>query len=99
YQRLLLPEGQVYVAGDQVSYLSGWQEGAVLSAHHAINGIAGIEAPAPRALETPSMRKPPSISRRTKGKGALASSPAEQGASRSRAGGGDAACSAAGTAA
>jgi hypothetical protein len=29
------------VASDQVSYISGWQEGAVRSACHVLKGIAG----------------------------------------------------------
>lgn len=41
YNRLLLPDGHFYVGGDQVSYLPGWQEGAVLSAEHVVNGIMG----------------------------------------------------------
>jgi monoamine oxidase len=28
------------VAGDQVSYLPGWQEGAMLSAHHVLRRIS-----------------------------------------------------------
>lgn len=39
YDRLLEPEGHVIVAGDQVSYLPGWQEGAMLSAHHVLRRI------------------------------------------------------------
>lgn len=71
YERLLKAEGRFWVAGDQVSYLSGWQEGAVLSAHHVIDGIAQPKrrlraAPAAK-LETPSSRKAPSIKRRTRG--------------------------------
>lgn len=73
YERLLKPVGQFWVAGDQVSYLSGWQEGAVRSAHHVINGIAGLRVGAP-VLEAqpqlkaePALRKPPSIRRRTRG--------------------------------
>lgn len=70
YQRLLAPEGRVIVAGDQVSYISGWQEGAVLSAHHVIRRIAGLPlleaAPAPApALASP--RKAPGVRRRTRG--------------------------------
>lgn len=42
YERLLKPERRFWVAGDQVSYLSGWQEGAVRSACHVIRGIAGL---------------------------------------------------------
>jgi monoamine oxidase len=68
YKRLLKPEQQFWVAGDQVSYLSGWQEGAVLSAHHAIRGIAGIEMPKLKAAAmATSKRKAPGIRRRTRG--------------------------------
>jgi monoamine oxidase len=49
YQRLLLPEKQFIVAGDQVSYLPGWMEGAVLSAYHAVNYALG--RPIPEAVE------------------------------------------------
>jgi monoamine oxidase len=41
YQTLLEPDGQIMVAGDQVSYLPGWQEGAMLSTHHVLRRIAG----------------------------------------------------------
>jgi monoamine oxidase len=40
YKQLEKPEGQTYFAGDYLSHLVGWQEGAVLSAHHAIERIA-----------------------------------------------------------
>jgi monoamine oxidase len=43
YNRLLKPDKRFYVGGDQVSYLPGWQEGAVLSAYHVVNQI--IEGP------------------------------------------------------
>jgi monoamine oxidase len=36
YRRLLHPEGNFWVAGDQVSYLPGWQEGAVRSADYVV---------------------------------------------------------------
>lgn len=39
YNTLLDPDKRVFVAGDQVSYLPGWQEGAMLSAQHVIRGI------------------------------------------------------------
>jgi len=69
YERLLKPEGRFWVAGDQVSYLSGWQEGAVRSAHHVINRIAGvmIEAPMAKKGVAISKRPAPSIRRRTRG--------------------------------
>jgi monoamine oxidase len=69
---LLKPDGQFWVAGDQLSYLSGWQEGAVLSAHHVLDAITQPKrrfraAPA-AAVETPAgLRKPPSTRRRTRG--------------------------------
>jgi monoamine oxidase len=40
YAQLEKPEGHTYFAGDYLSHLVGWQEGAVLSAHHAIERIA-----------------------------------------------------------
>jgi len=72
---LLKSEGRFWVAGDQVSYLSGWQEGAVRSACHAIEGIAGKECRCEWAKHEPaegvplrkSIRKAPSIRRRTRG--------------------------------
>jgi len=36
---LLAPEGAHYMVGDQISYQSGWQEGAVRSAYHAIEHL------------------------------------------------------------
>jgi monoamine oxidase len=41
YRRLENPEGRTYFAGDYLSHLVAWQEGAILSAHHAIERIAG----------------------------------------------------------
>jgi monoamine oxidase len=71
-ETLLKPEGHFWVAGDQVSYLSGWQEGAVRSAHHVIAGIAGIMAEeTPMLMEGAapqgSIRKAPGTRRRTRG--------------------------------
>jgi monoamine oxidase len=40
YVELENPEGRTYFAGDYLSHLVGWQEGAILSAHHAIERIA-----------------------------------------------------------
>ncbi len=50
YQRLLRPDQRFFVAGDQMSYLPGWQEGAILSADHVIAQICGK---APKAVEQP----------------------------------------------
>jgi len=72
-ETLLNAEGRFWVAGDQVSYLSGWQEGAVRSAHHVIEGIAGIVKPKAKqvlgmaAEPAASIRKAPSTKRRTRG--------------------------------
>src|ERR1051325_82325 len=64
-----------WVAGDQVSYLSGWQEGAVRSACHVLEQLAGkgctcewmkgekVEGISPAAA----LRKAPSVRRRTRG--------------------------------
>jgi monoamine oxidase len=41
YRRLLAPDGRFFVIGDQVSPLPGWQEGAFMSAEHAVLQIAG----------------------------------------------------------
>jgi len=40
YARLDKPQGRTYFAGDYLSHLVAWQEGAVLSSHHAIERIA-----------------------------------------------------------
>jgi monoamine oxidase len=41
YARLLEPDGRFQVIGDQVSTLPGWQEGAMMSAEHAVGQIGG----------------------------------------------------------
>lgn len=38
-QVLAAPQGRLHQAGDQLTYWSGWQEGAILSAHAAIRQI------------------------------------------------------------
>lgn len=40
YDELNKPDGRIYFAGDYLSHLVGWQEGAALSSHRAIHGIA-----------------------------------------------------------
>jgi monoamine oxidase len=67
YQRLLQPEGRFWVAGDQVSYISGWQEGAVRSAHHVISAIAGLPKAQKLRTPAPALREAPGIRRRTRG--------------------------------
>ena len=39
YRRLLLPDKRFWITGDQVSYLPGWQEGAMLSASHVLRQL------------------------------------------------------------
>jgi len=41
---LLTADGNIYFAGEHLSILQGWQEGAILSAYHAINGIVSHDA-------------------------------------------------------
>ena len=40
YRLLQEPDGAIYLAGEHLSNLMGWQEGAILSAHRAIEKIA-----------------------------------------------------------
>jgi monoamine oxidase len=40
YPTLNLPDGPIHFAGEHMSYLTGWQEGAVLSAHAVVRAIA-----------------------------------------------------------
>ena len=40
YRVLLQPDGPIYLAGEHLSYLTGWQEGAVRSALLAVEAIA-----------------------------------------------------------
>ena len=40
YPVLSKPDGPIHFAGEHLSYLTGWQEGAVLSAHNAVRSIA-----------------------------------------------------------
>ncbi|WP_370623347.1 flavin monoamine oxidase family protein [cf. Phormidesmis sp. LEGE 11477] len=40
YQILLQPDGPIFLAGEHLSYLTGWQEGAIQSALLAVEGVA-----------------------------------------------------------
>jgi monoamine oxidase len=40
YPILNQPDGAIYLAGEHLSYITGWQEGSVLSAHQAVQGIS-----------------------------------------------------------
>jgi monoamine oxidase len=55
YERLLAPDRHFHVVGDQVSTLPGWQEGAMMSAQHVVEQIAGI-----RPLTVPDIKRAPS---------------------------------------
>jgi len=45
YPVLTEPDGPIYLAGEHMSYLTGWQEGSVLSAHHVVEAIAARTQP------------------------------------------------------
>jgi monoamine oxidase len=71
YRRLLLPERRFWVSGDQVSQISGWQEGAIRSALYVLERIhnpalleEGTRAP---RLKAAPRRAAPSTRRRTRG--------------------------------
>lgn len=71
YQRLVRPERRFWVAGDQVSMISGWQEGAIRSALYVLERIhqpalldQGTLAPKLKAVPR---REAPSTRRRTRG--------------------------------
>ena len=40
---LAQPQGRFHMAGDQLTFVSGWQEGAVLSAWTALESLANPE--------------------------------------------------------
>jgi len=41
---LLTADDNIYFAGEHLSILQGWQEGAILSAYRVINGIVSRDA-------------------------------------------------------
>jgi monoamine oxidase len=41
YATLLEPDGPIYLAGEHMSYVTAWQEGAVLSAQAVVRALAG----------------------------------------------------------
>ncbi len=55
YERLLAPDRRFHIVGDQVSTLPGWQEGAMMSAEHVVEQIAGI-----RPMTVPDIKRAPS---------------------------------------
>ncbi|MCH8335771.1 MAG: FAD-dependent oxidoreductase [Proteobacteria bacterium] len=42
---LLTPDGNIFFAGEHLSILRGWQEGAILSAYHAIDLVVARDTP------------------------------------------------------
>jgi monoamine oxidase len=67
YETLLEPDGRVMISGDQVSYLPGWQEGAMLSAHYVLRRIGRQ----PRAMmrKTAALKHAPDTHALTQGSG------------------------------
>ncbi|GJM10163.1 MAG: flavin monoamine oxidase [Lysobacteraceae bacterium] len=58
YRRLLTPDGNVFIVGDQASTLPGWQEGAMMSAEHVVEMIGGLkERVVPEGVEAPNTFK------------------------------------------
>ena len=53
YQTLLQPDGPIYFAGDHVSHIVGWQEGAAISSVRAVQQIADRVKAARLAHQTP----------------------------------------------
>jgi monoamine oxidase len=41
---LLTPDDSIFFAGEHLSILQSWQEGAILSAYHAIDGIVARDS-------------------------------------------------------
>ena len=56
YNQLLPGDNDFYIIGDQLSVLAGWQEGAVVSALHAIQQMADPSYEAPPILAAPDSR-------------------------------------------
>ena len=55
YQTLLQPDGAIYFAGDHVSHIVGWQEGAALSGLRAVNLISERVKSARLAHQSPAI--------------------------------------------
>jgi monoamine oxidase len=53
YQTLLQPDGPIYFAGDHVSHIVGWQEGAAISSVRAVQQIADRVKATRLAHQTP----------------------------------------------
>ena len=62
YRRLLAPDRRFHLVGDQVSMLPAWQEGAMMSAVHVVEQIAGV-----RPLDPPQIDRVPDTRRMVQG--------------------------------
>jgi monoamine oxidase len=56
YERMIQPDGPIYFAGDHISHLVGWQEGAALSAHRAVTMIGQAQAARPASARAAAPR-------------------------------------------
>ncbi|MGA9629816.1 MAG: hypothetical protein WBQ63_00190, partial [Candidatus Acidiferrales bacterium] len=54
YERAIQPDGPIYLCGEHLSHIVGWQEGAALSAHRAVTLLsqAQVAAQATRAASS-----------------------------------------------
>ncbi len=44
YERAIQPDGPIYLCGEHISHIVGWQEGAALSAHRAVSLLSQADA-------------------------------------------------------
>jgi monoamine oxidase len=44
YERTIQPDGPIYLCGEHISHIVGWQEGAALSAHRAVTLLSQAQA-------------------------------------------------------
>ncbi len=66
YERILRPDRRFYITGDQASTLPGWQEGAMMSAEHVVEMLAGLK---PLALPEGIIIRAPNTVKITQGHG------------------------------
>lgn len=60
YAELLKPEGPIVFAGEHLSYVGLWQEGAALSAHEALKIVQGMAAERPITAQSNTIDAPAS---------------------------------------
>ncbi len=49
YERAIQPDGPIYLCGEHLSHIVGWQEGAALSAHRAVKLLSQAATQATQA--------------------------------------------------